>query len=418
MSGDVSGLANTAVTNSPGGNTGQAASQTALIQGLNGVNLVVGTVANWLQVAEFLVTVLENALAAPGPDPIALLESLEQGVQEILQNVQALEAETKMLSLTALVQAARDRLNTLLLEGPTGNDVNEPLFFEQAQDAAYTLQDQAYWIRPYRDDLTFGALTLDGYMPNNGRPSTVQYDGAAFVFDPALPSTALAVAISVFTSVVAMFHQSDPQTLQPYCTDLATFLNTNYATMVAGLVMVPIPSTGTISDLALGALPEGVYGYVDGQSLPITFFTGNVWHGEIGAYDVYSVFGSPTPGNPYYGTGYPSPAPTDGSGLLMPTANAGCIIDIYPTLGTLMEEVNATARGFREIPYAYLWFYMRMRLGNLVRFKALYLSKGYGEIWTLVQKLRALSGGQPGRPSTRCRPRRPCRCPTTTRTGA
>jgi hypothetical protein len=39
-----------------------------------------------------------------------------------------------------------------------------------------------------------------------------------------------------------------------------------------------------------------------------------------------------------------------------------------------------------------------MRIGNLARFKALYLTKGYDQIWTLIQKLRFLSAGQPGTP--------------------
>jgi len=107
------------------------------------------------------------------------------------------------------------------------------------------------------------------------------------------------------------------------------------------------------------------------------------WHGEIGVVDIYAVFGP---------SGYPS-AMEWAVVYVTPTTNMGNIIDVHPTLRTLLGYfIDAGATD------AYRWFRIRMLLGNLARSKALYVAKGYGKVWDLIQKLRRLSGGLPGTP--------------------
>lgn len=405
MAADPQQLAGSAVASNP--------KAKGLINALEGINTVVGVVGNWLSVVTVLVSLIENAVAN-APDPIVILNAIQQTVYAILQSVQALEAETKMLSLTDKLTAAKGRLNTLFLEGTSGKDVNEPVFFKDVQDAAYAFADSTYWIRPYLADITyFGASAgvpapVDPYLPNNGQPSTVIYDGATFVYDPQLPLPACAAAISIFTSVVSIFHSDDPQLVRPYFTDFATILESNYQTVMEGLVMVPIPTM----DLLLNMSDENIVtgGGIqakDGKSLPVTFLgelwprTSSYWHGEIGAVDIYAVFGS---------AGYAStlqPLDAYGFGLLARTTNPGNIIDVYPALATLMAQVQVPLDRYRTIRYVYPWFYVRMRIGNLARRKALYLSKGYDHIWALIQKLRFLSDGQAGTPEYGFRPAPP-----------
>jgi hypothetical protein len=140
----------------------------------------------------------------------------------------------------------------------------------------------------------------------------------------------------------------------------------------------------------------GLMPAADGVSLPVTQFGSlfvvieDLWHGEIGAVDIYAPFGT---------AGYDSPLRTidvDGFGRITPTVNPGNVIGIFPTLGTLLNVQVPPSVGFRQIPYAYPWFYVRVQMSNLARYKALYLAKGYTQIWSLIQQLRALSAGQPG----------------------
>ncbi len=356
---------------------------------LDGINGVVGAVANWVGLATTLIQSLQNALSH-APDPGTLLSELEQNVETLLQSVQGLISETKMLSLAAMVNQARDRLNTLMIEGVKGKDVNEPLFFSQAQDAAYTIADNTYWIRPYLADLTLFSQSIvsDSYFPNSGLPATVNYEGSTFVYDPQLPLPAFSAAISIFTSVAAIFHVNDPQTIQPYFTDLATFLQDTYQTLTQGLVTVPVPSINLMVAMAKDFL-AGEIQVRDGESLAYGILgLPGLWHGEIGAVDIYGVFGS---------AGYASPLPSV-SLYLASTTNAGAMIGVYPTMGTLMTQFLGPL-GLNQIPYAYPWFYVRMRIGSLARFKALYLTKGYDQIWNLIQKLRTLSAGKSGTPA-------------------
>ena len=381
MAADTQALAGSAIASS--------GSDQSLLGVLGGINSVIGVVANWIGVIVPLVQGIQSALSN-APDPIALLSEIQQGVENILQAVEGLIGETKMLSLADKLTAARDRLNTLLLEGPKGKDVNEVLFFQTVQDAAYTFADSTYWIRPYLANYTvLGAQSPpeDRYFPNSGYPATQNYEGSAFVYDPQLPLPAFATAISIFTSVAEIFHTADPQTVQPYFTDLATFLENNYKTITAGLVMVPVPTAFVLHAMGLDTL-AGEIQVANGQGLAYSFVSEQMWHGEIGAVDIYSVFGS---------AGYATPWPLLYG--LVPTTNPGGIIGVYPTLADLMNQILYPLGGANTIPYAYPWFYIRMRMGNLARFKALYLAKGYDRIWNLIQKMRALSAGSPGTPA-------------------
>jgi len=381
MAADTEALAGSAIASS--------SSDQSLLGVLGGINTVIGVVANWIGVIVPLVQGIQSALSN-APDPIALLSEIQQSIEDILQAVEGLIGETKMLSLNDKLTAARDRLNTLLLEGPKGKDVNEVLFFQTVQDAAYAFADSTYWIRPYLASYTvLGAQSPaeDSYFPNSGYPATQNYEGSAFVYDPQLPLPAFATAISIFTSVAEIFHASDPQSVQPYFTDLATFLENNYETITAGLAMVPVPTAFLLRAMATDIL-VGELHVSNGESLPYSFFSQQLWHGEIGAVDIYSVFGS---------AGYATPWPLLYG--LVPTTNPGSVISVYPTLADLMNQIQYPLGGTSTFPYAYPWFYIRMRIGNLARFKALYLAKGYDHIWNLIQKMRALSAGSPGTPA-------------------
>jgi hypothetical protein len=149
-------------------------------------------------------------------------------------------------------------------------------------------------------------------------------------------------AIKIFTSIIAIFHAdtNDARTVQPYFTDMATILERQHRTATDGLVMVPIPALDLLFSLGARAVKElphlGVLWVVDGQSIPYQdTATDDRWHGEIGAVDVYSVFGasgdsSSSPGGP--------PGGWPGSPLnVTPTTNAGNIISVHPSLYTLLK---------------------------------------------------------------------------------
>ena len=351
---------------------------------LSVLNGAVGVLANVFQVVTVLISVLDDAFS-DSPDVTELLESLEQSVAVILNVAVGGADEPLMLSVSGILTPARDNLDTLLQFGPDAPEVNEPQFFSSAQNAAYSFVDPTYWIRPYVPGVTFPGQTTDQYLPSNGQPSTTAYAGATWVYDPQIALPAFANGIGIFTSVSAIFNVATPEAIRPYFTDLAYYLNAQYETITQGLVMVPIPSPAALQLLAGMNLNAS-----DGTSLPIGLVSS--WHGEIGAVDLYSVFGP---------DGYPAPVvqPVDQGVELVPGATPGCILSVYPTIGTFLLEVRQTSSNRPDtIPYCYEWFYIRMRIGNLAKLKALYLAKGYGEIWKLIQRLRFLSSGQAGTP--------------------
>jgi hypothetical protein len=225
--------------------------------------------------------------------------------------------------------------------------------------------------------------------------------GAAFVYDPQLSLLAFAAAISYFTSVIAIFHAdtNDAPTVQPYFTDLATLLDQNYQIAVAGLTTVPVPSSNVLELLALERYssfpPETFEQFFSWHNF--TFRIPDLWPGEIGAVDVYGVFAY-SEGAPGYAPGRTAfPSLGENTPAVVPTTNAGNIIDVYPGLDRVLTLVGEDAE-FYSLDHIYRWFHIRMRIGNLARLKALYLAKGYHQIWSLVQKLRSLSSGKAGTP--------------------
>jgi hypothetical protein len=387
-----------------------------LLKVLKGINDAVGAVANWLQVAMVLVDAIEKALTGPGPDMAVMLADIDNKVNELVQLVPAGITDTKMLNITDFITKARGRLNTLLLNPPGspyyGQRVNESQFFADCQDAVYIFADSTYWIRPFVPGVTYlgetgpetGLQVVDYDLPGNGQPPTTHSLGSSWVYDPQLALPAFACAITIFTSLTAIFNSSDPEALYPYCNDLATFLDKNYQTAVQGLVMVPVPSIDMLIKMS-DAAPFGLLpGLEDGKSLPITIggdqagsgLVEDYWFGEIGAVDIYSPFG---------GAGWPSPLwPNQPTAFqwLVEVNNPGNIIGIYPALATLQEQMRFPVGWREEYPrayaYCYTWFHLRVRIGQVARWKALYLTKGYGEIWKIIQKLRFMSAGQPGTP--------------------
>jgi hypothetical protein len=409
---DVASLAGQAI-GSGGGKAGAAAGEFLEQQSvLKGINDVVGVAANWIAVGQFVVQAIQGALSK-APDPVQLLQDIQATLTDVLTELEALVAQTKMFAMQPMLTAAHDRLRTISVEGvgPTAKDVNESEFFSAVQDAAYAFADSTYWIRPFLAKLTFFGQSsgdnpiVDEYLPNNGQPSAQSMQniqGAPFVYDPSLALPAFAAAIGFFMPVATAFHVSDPQKLEPYFADLATILENNYQAAVQGLVMVPVPG---LEDLY--SISDRVYDpdIVDGQSLPVPLIRGETqpaWHGEIGAVNIYAVFGG--------AGGFACPLRSSGGPepmfalLITPTVNAGSIITVYPTLRTLLkDQVPNSAMsppapppptGGSSAPWT--WFYVHMRISNLARFKALYLANSYDQIWTLIQQLRALSTGLPG----------------------
>jgi hypothetical protein len=382
---DVQVLVQVAIVNS-----GEQGAENSALSAFNGV---VGVVANWFQIIFSLAPLIANALS-DAPDPTMLLQAITQDVDEILQGLQALAAETKMLSLAGIIVPAYDRLRTLTLEGKHGPDINQPLFFSQAQDAAYAFGDDAYWIRPYLDSFVFS----DSWFPNEGRPASTPYSGSDWVYDPQLPLPAFVLAISIFTGVVAIFHEdtNDAPTVQPYFTDLATLLETHHEKATNGLLTVPIPSIDDLIALSsasdqTGPLKDNFWSW-DNLLWPLGF-----WRGEIGAIDSYAVFAK-SEGSPGFALGeqlFPSLGP--GTPAVISTRNAGNIIDPYPEPETMLRGFGDNVAVRQNV---YRWFRIRMRIGNLARLKALYLTKGYDNIWSVVQKLRFLSSGKAGTPGS------------------
>src|SRR6516162_4398252 len=130
----------------------------------------------------------------------------------------------------------------------------------------------------------------------------MHFGGTPWVYDPQLALPAFAVAICIFTAMTAMFHYQNPDFLRPICTDLATFLEDNHQKATDGLVMVPIPNYVILVFMATvfaHMSGNGLYSllFENGKSLPITIDEGaspaySWWHGEIGAVDIYSIFGT------------------------------------------------------------------------------------------------------------------------------
>jgi hypothetical protein len=153
LPGDTIGLADAAIN---------AANQEAVISVLETLNGVLGVVANVIQVATFVIPAIEGAPSLS--DVMDVLSGIQQGVADIYTDVQGITTEIKMLNITDILQTALDNFNTLLKEPPPQfgkpgpSDVDEPLFFSNAQLAAYMFATneftpaQSYWIRPYLAD--------------------------------------------------------------------------------------------------------------------------------------------------------------------------------------------------------------------------------------------------------------------------
>jgi hypothetical protein len=351
---------------------------------LTGINAAVGTLANWFQVATTLIPSIEQALSSQ-PDVSQLLGAIQEDVGQILSSVPALAAQDKMLTInTAIINPARNILDDLLslpLNSPE-NPINNPQSnFLQVQNSATSFIEDAdnpilngFWTRPYIDDYTID----DAWFPSSGKPNPLgdPADAANFVYDPRLPLIAFCEAISIFVCTAAIF-QVDARS---FITDMVTSLTAHYEKAVAGLIAVPIPSVdASIIPAFLGAItPPGVL------AMEI-----QAWHGEIGVVDIYSPFSGPFSVS---SGGYQSPVP-DGF-YFIPTATAGAIIATCPTdvMAGIENQLPLIIQNY------YRWFRIRMRLGNLARLKALYVIKGYSQVWSLIQKLRALSSGIPGTP--------------------
>jgi hypothetical protein len=359
---------------------------------LKGVNNVVGVLANWFQVVTTLVPLIENALSN-SPDMGTQLTQIENGVQAIERAQFAEDAKQDRRDFNSLLTAASNDLNNLLLWGKNNPMIEPSRYFSDAQNAAYAFQNPStYWFRPYFEDIAFFA---PGF-PNNGNPPVSSVGGGLFVYDPILAFPAFAAAISVFTQMVTIFHEdtNDALLVQPFFTDLADILEREYDRATAGMVTVPIPTIDQLNYLAVAGSA------FDGTSILSIWgtrveLTDAPWVGEVGVADVYAAF-SRGFGPP----GYDSAMRGVSMEWVYPTINLGNIIDVYPTNGTLLQYFQpAGSYSPQQQVNAYRWFRLRMRLGNLARFKALYLAKSYDQVWLLVQQLRRLSGGQPGSPN-------------------
>jgi hypothetical protein len=378
-------LIQNAIQNSPAETSGFSAF-------VSGISSIIGTLANWIQVAQFVVQLLQ---AAEGEDSSALLSEIAANVQALVDNQGGNYAGLSMaIGLQKVTQAQLD-LGVLLNAGnnwKTNPLVNESVFLQQdAGPAAYQYANDIYWMRPYVADFTFS----DTWLPNNGQPKLGQISGAPFVFDPqlSLPTFIFAINCLVQEAVIFFAGTTTPQLAQSYFADLANYLQTRYDEMVSGIQTVPIPTFNDLQQLLPKFGPSAgnsewfVIAYRDGMSLPDEHFFypfgfSGQWRGEVGAVDTYAVFGQ---------FGYSNPVVNH---FYVETANAGAVIGIYPTLIELLEQCGYGPSDIQASPFP--WFGVRMEMGNLARFKALYVAKGLDQVWLLIQKLRFLSAGQKG----------------------
>jgi hypothetical protein len=157
MATDPQALAGTAIAASAG--------EEDVIGLAEAANDVVGVIANWFQVITTLAPLISNAVS-DGPDAITVLNQIRQRLNDLLQLVQGLIVQTKMLEQVTAITAARDRLNTLLLEGKSGPDVTQSKFFGDAQDAVNIFAADIYWKRPYVPSYAYSNRAF----PNNGPP--------------------------------------------------------------------------------------------------------------------------------------------------------------------------------------------------------------------------------------------------------
>src|SRR5713101_886164 len=113
----------------------------------------IALIANYYQVLSGLIPLIVNALRTPGPSDSEVLREVQLKVEELLNEVGAIESEIKMLNLADMERAPDGNLVTLAIEGPNGQDVDPKAFFDGAEQVANALKDdEVYWFRPFLKD--------------------------------------------------------------------------------------------------------------------------------------------------------------------------------------------------------------------------------------------------------------------------
>lgn len=174
------------------------------------------------------------------------------------------------------------------------------------------------------------------------------------------------------------------------------FLQAQYKLAVNGIVKTDIPSTSDILSflyfaaevMRVSTFPGdtqwwgGSYPY---QAIPGSWpYAGYTWNGVYGVVNAYPPYGA-----------YESSPP-----ISVPSSSPSYIIDVMNT-DSLLPDINGP---FNNAPYlretiletwTAPWVKVRLQLGIMARWKAIYLINGYDKVWSILQNLRALTNQPP-----------------------
>jgi hypothetical protein len=348
---------------------------------------VIGVLANYFQVLGLsgvgpLVSLAISALQKPTPSPeIAILEHIGQQIDDLMSFAGALESEVKMLSLVPMVTPVAGALETLQREGAAGPHVDAAMFFQQSLDLVEALTDDVYWYRPLVSDRV---LSFDNY--NNLGPwaefgvendppfrlfppvNESLIEGYKAVFDPGLAMPAFLKAIESFVAINGLL---DPSGFDRFLnqwkdkiSEWADFLEDVYDgsvslargerrvdTLIGGLLKSSVPSS-----------TDDIIHYITNR--------GFGWVGIYGVVDLYAAYENP---------------------VTAPSLSISHIVDVFTREG--IGRMSSIDNAF-IVDSVYPWVRMRVVLGLMARWKAVYQLRGYDKVWSVLQKLRVLAKQQ------------------------
>jgi hypothetical protein len=315
---------------------------------------------------------------------------LQSQVADLVNIAGVQESEIKMLSIDSLVTPVESDLDILIAEGSSGHDV-PPDVLEKALDLLNSLMEfDVYWFRPLvlsrvctpadpDQGFTSSWAIVDINPPQRLIPPTSMDPSGGFqtVFDPQLALPVFLKAVEYFLSTGALlnptatafttfFTQFSPKIEQAadFLQDLydgsisATSGTPRRDTLVDGLLSSRIPLPDELFIHIRNNIPGSVQGFA--------------WAGFYGVIDIYGV--------------YPEP-------LLAPTHATTHIVDMFMSTGiSQLGDMLPVSTYYQDNLYP--WFTVRLQLGIIARRKAVYTLRGYDKAWSILQKLRVITGQQ------------------------
>jgi hypothetical protein len=335
-------------------------------------------------------------------------------------------------------------LDNLAAQGVDGPDVKGPPphaydFFTAAQEYVNNLLNttQGYWERPSYQNLvfqaeqvpcrTFGDLSAEGWYGNMPWPqpvdSAIPGSEAAVIHDPRTMLPSLVWGITSYLTIAEVMNTIDQVQYTfaqfidnaQYRADMTGYARFIYQEFIlavgaqdpsqpdaepSGLIKSDIPELGDVGSFVLLVTgqqsPFGESESYPGPSIGGAPSAGDGWNGVFGVVDQFGV--------------YPAPVP-------VPASTPSYIIDLFPGFAieylggdpTLNDPTGisdagvsaifaATAPGLLDLPLpigamelTYPWIQIKLILGLMARWKALYLFKGYDQIWAFTQRLLVMS---------------------------